>query len=117
VARLSALAAEAARHDVKAPTAATLKRYGLTAAEWLGLLKAQGWRCPICLKRGAGVRWNTDHHHVPRWKTMPPSERRRYVRGVLCAYCNFRRVNSRMPADEAARIADYLRAYETRRDE
>lgn len=105
----------AARHGIKPPGAATLRRYGLTALEWLGLLAAQGWRCPICLKR-SGVTWNTDHDHVPGWKSKTPEERRRYVRGVLCAYCNHRRVNSRMPAVEARRIADYLAAYEARRD-
>lgn len=110
------LLAEAGRHGIVAPQPATLRRYGLTAAEWLALLAAQGWRCPVCRKSGQGVRWNTDHDHVPGWKLMPPEGRKRYVRGVLCAYCNHRRVNSRMPAAEAARIAEYLAAYEARRD-
>lgn len=113
---MSALKDEAARHGIRPPSAPTLRRYGLTADEWLALLAAQGWRCPVCLKSGAAVRWNTDHDHVPGWAKRPPEERRRYVRGVLCTYCNFRRVNSRMPAAEARRIADYLRAYEERRD-
>lgn len=112
---MTALERQAARLGIKPPGVATLRRYGVTAAEWLGLLAAQGWRCPICHKR-AGVRWNTDHDHIHGWKTRPPEERRRYVRGVLCAYCNHRRVNSRMGAAEAARIAAYLAAYEARRD-
>lgn len=112
---MSALQEEAARHGIRPPGAATLRRYGLTADEWLALMKAQGWRCPVCLKSGASVRWNTDHDHVPRWASRPADERKRYVRGVLCAYCNFRRVNSRMPAIEARRIAEYLAAYEARR--
>jgi len=106
---------EAARRGIKPPGLPTLRRYGLTAAGWLRLLKAQGWKCPVCHKTGAGVKWNTDHDHVPGWKNMPPEERRRYVRGVLCAYCNHRRVNSRMSALEARRIANYLEAYEARR--
>lgn len=110
------LGREAARRGIKAPSATTLRRYGLTAFEWLALLAGQGWRCPICRKRGAGVTWNTDHDHVPGWTKKSAEERRRYVRGVLCAYCNHRRVNSRMPALEARRIADYLAAYEARRD-
>ena len=107
---------EAASHGVKAPGPATLKKYGITADEWLALLKAQGWRCPVCLKGGASTRWNTDHDHVPGWAARPPEERKTFVRGVLCVYCNFRRVKSRMPAAEARRIAEYLEAYETRRD-
>jgi hypothetical protein len=113
---VTALEREASRHGVKPPGIATLRRYGLTADEWLGLLKAQGWRCPVCRKSGAGVTWNTDHDHVPHWKDRPAEERKRYVRGVLCAYDNHRRVNSRMSAAEAQRIADYLAAYEARRD-
>lgn len=113
---MSSLIGEARRRGVVPPSVATLRRYGLTAEAWLALLAGQGWRCPICRKGSATTLWNTDHDHVPRWKTMPAEERRRYVRGVLCAYCNRRRVNSRMSADEAARIAAYLAAYEARRD-
>jgi hypothetical protein len=113
---MSPLEEAATRHGVKPPGAATLRRYGLTVDEWLALLDAQGWRCPICRKKGAGVTWNTDHDHVPGWKAKTPEERKRYVRGVLCAYCNHRRVNSRMSSREARAIADYLAAYERRRD-
>lgn len=114
---MSALEAEATRRGIKPPGVATLRRYGLTVVEWLALLKAQGWRCPVCRKTGAGVTWNTDHDHVPGWAKRPAAERKRYVRGVLCAYCNHRRVNSRMSAEEAQRIATYLAEYERRRDE
>jgi hypothetical protein len=113
---VTALEREAARRGIRPPGAATLRRYGLTADEWLALLAAQDWRCPICHKTGAGVTWNTDHDHVPGWKNKAPAERKRFVRGVLDAYCNHRRVNSRMSAEEAQRIADYLAAYEARRD-
>lgn len=113
---MTSLEREAARHGVKPPGVATLRRYGLTADEWLALLKAQGWRCPICHKSGAGVRWVTDHHHIPLWKSLPPQERKRYVRGVLDSWCNHRRVHSTMNSVEAQRIADYFRAFELRRD-
>jgi hypothetical protein len=113
---MTALEAEATRRGIRPPAASTLRRYGLAREEWLALMAAQGWRCPVCLKTGAAVRWNTDHDHVPNWKNRPGEERKRYVRGVLCVYCNFRRVHSRMVAAEAQRIADYIKAYETRRD-
>lgn len=112
---MTALEREAARLGIKPPGPATLRRYGLTAQDWLGLLRAQGWKCPICHKTGPLVLWNTDHDHVPGWKSLRTDVRRRYVRGVLCAYCNHRRVNSRMTALEARRIADYLTVYEARR--
>jgi type II secretory ATPase GspE/PulE/Tfp pilus assembly ATPase PilB-like protein len=112
---MTPLQREALRRGILPPGQATLRRYGLTAPEWLSLLAAQEWRCPVCLKGSATTRWNTDHDHVPRWKFLSPEERKRHVRGVLCAYCNHRRVNSRMTALEASRIADYLAAYEARR--
>lgn len=108
------LLAEAERRGIRPPLPATLRRYGLDAFGWLELMAAQGWRCPVCRKT-TGVRWTTDHEHVPGWKRMPAEQRRRYVRGVLCSYCNHRRVNSRMPSAEARRIAAYLEAYEARR--
>lgn len=113
---MTALQREAAQRGIRPPALTTLRRYGLTVDDWLGLLLAQDWRCPVCHKGSATTLFNTDHDHVPGWKNKTPDERRRYVRGVLCAYCNRRRVNSRMSALEARRIADYLAAYEARRD-
>jgi hypothetical protein len=113
---MDGLTDEARRRGIAPPSPTTLRRYGLTTDEWLALLAAQGWRCPVCQKSGASVRWNTDHDHVPGWKRKTAEERKQYVRGVLCAYCNYRRVNSRMSAEEAERIARYLAAYEARRE-
>ena len=109
------LVEEAARRGVVPPLPSTLRRYGLTVDEWLALLAGQGWKCPICSKR-TGVRWTTDHEHVPGWRAKPPHERKLYVRGVLCSWDNHRRVHSRMSAAEAQRIADYFARYEARRD-
>ena len=118
---MTPLTLEAFNQGVTPPAQRTLDRYGISQDDWIALLKVQGWVCPICQKgnkrpKGKNAVWNTDHEHVPGWEAMPPEERRRYVRGVLCHYCNHRRVNSRMPSAEAQRIADYLAAYEARRD-
>jgi hypothetical protein len=117
VARLShaALLAEAEKHEVTPPQQTTLDKYGLTVIEWLQLLAAQGWVCPIC-ERG-NRRWNTDHEHVAGWDKMPPEERKRYVRGVLCWNCNHKIVSNLRHAEVVQRIADYFRAYEKRRAE
>lgn len=111
---VEALLAQAKRLGITTPQPPTLRRYGITMEEWLHLLQAQGWRCPICQRRVAA--FNTDHHHVAGWKHMPPEERRRYVRGLLCPYDNYRIVHSRMTGEVARRIAAYLTAYEARRD-
>jgi hypothetical protein len=108
------LTMEAFNRGVTPPAQRTLDTYGISQDEWIALLKAQDWVCPVCL--GKDKKWNTDHEHVPGWKHMPPEERKKYVRGVLCFYCNHKRVHSRMPSDMAQRITDYIAAYERRRD-
>lgn len=111
---MSDLHKQAARLGIKPPSLATLRRYGITAHEWLTFVKGQGWKCPICQKRPR--LWNVDHHHVAGWKHKAPVERARYVRGVLCAHCNWKLVHSNIDSATVGRIADYLRAYEARRD-
>lgn len=106
--------AEANRRGVRIPAVKTLARYGLTLDDWLTLLEDQGWVCPVCMK--PALHWNTDHEHVPGWKLMPPEQRRRYVRGVLCVRCNYRLVHSTANAATVSRVAHYLWQYEQRRD-
>lgn len=109
------LVMEAFRRGVSLPAPATLKRYGLTTDEWLGLLAAQGWKCPICLKDAADIKLNTDHEHARGWEKMKPEQKKEYARGILCAYCNYRRVHSTISGEIAQRIADYIGAYEKRK--
>ena len=117
MARLSnaALLAEAERREVDPPQQPTLDKYGLTVIDWLRLLADQGWVCPIC-ERG-NRRWNTDHEHVAGWAKLPPEERKRYVRGVLCWSCNHRVVSNHRDSAQVQRVANYLKAYEARRAE
>lgn len=113
MARLT-LAQQAEKYGIRIPRPGTLRRYGMDAGDWLALLAAQGWRCPICERRMPT--FNVDHEHVRGWANMEAAERRRYVRGILCVHCNWKMVNSNLPADKAQRIANYLQAYEERRD-
>jgi hypothetical protein len=104
----------AERLGVRAPTLPTLRKYGLSERDWLELLAAQGWACGVCFRRTRG--FVTDHEHVPAWKRQAPSERKRFVRGILCPYDNYRVVPSRMDSAEAQRMATYLKRYEEARD-
>lgn len=110
---MSKLAEEARRRGVRIPVKRTLAIYGLTVEAWLGIMQRQGWKCPICLKTEA--LWNLDHQHVPGWKKMPPEQRAKYVRGILCWYDNKRHAPSNMSAADAKRLAAYLEKYEARR--
>lgn len=105
---------ESESRGIRAPQIRTLKIYGIDELTWLWLLASQGWKCAICQKSKAT--WNTDHEHVPGWKKLPPEERVRYVRGILCWHCNRHVVNSNLSAADGRRLAAYLEAYEARRD-
>jgi hypothetical protein len=106
---------EAFRRGITPPAPSTLARYGLSAEEWLGLLAEQGWKCPICLKDAADIKLNTDHEHARGWGKMRPEMKKQYTRGILCSYCNYRRVHSTNTGEICQRISDYVFAYEKRK--
>jgi len=94
---------------MKAPSKATLKKYGMTEVEWWARLDAQAGGCAIC---GAeGRMFNIDHFHHYRFKKLRPEERVKLVRGILCNMCNrFLLGPTRygFKAEDYRRAADYL---------
>lgn len=121
------------------PSAATLKKYGLSLAEWwafipkrycpacchqtkyagstpcleclgVGFLRV----CPICGQPPKTGRMVVDHHHVRGWKEMSPSERKKYVRGVVCTTCNHFILTRYGTPLKHRNAADYLEHYEGR---
>ena len=99
---------------VRVPKDATLKRYGLTLSEWEGIWRRQGEVCPICKKSPPTGNAHIDHAHVKRWKEMKPEERKRYVRGVICAFCNMRVITKAINLEKARNLVVYLEEYEKR---
>jgi hypothetical protein len=100
--------------EVTPPKPATLKRYGLNLEEWRGMLSRQGGVCAICRKVPPNCRLCTDHFHVKGWKKMPPSKRKLYVRGLLCAYCNLRLLRKGWTLVKLQNAVEYVRQYESR---
>lgn len=99
------------RTKPRVPTAGTLKRYGMTAVEWLGILDSQGGVCVICKRFPQSGRFVVDHQHVPKWKKMPPEQRKKFVRGILCFLCNGKCVSKHMTLDKAVAVVAYFKAY------
>lgn len=97
------------------PTASTLRRYGLTATEWLAMLKSQGGVCALCRKVPKSGGLVIDHHHVRGWKSMNPEMRKKYVRGLICRHDNHRLVGQFMTLEAARAVVAYLERYEVRR--
>jgi hypothetical protein len=85
------------------PYAKSLRRFGLTPADYTEMLSAQDGVCYVCKILPNGERLRIDHDH-----SLP--EGRRAVRGLLCNECNY----SRLPrffedAEMLSRAAEYLR--------
>jgi len=93
--------------------------YGLTLEQFDSLLAAQGGVCALFDTCGAsqpGGRgsWCIDHQHFLEevWKEMPPEEKRKSIRGLLCTSCNTSRVGSNT-VESARAVTQYLESFST----
>lgn len=93
---------------MKAPSAVTLAKYGLSAAAWRRMYVAQNGQCAICGKEPGTGRLCVDHQHVKGWKRMAPAERRKYVRGLLCWTCNLYLVGRGVTVQRLRQALAYL---------
>jgi hypothetical protein len=90
------------RRKLKPRTPHSLRKYGLTVAEWQKMLDDQGGRCLLCGKGGLTKHLSVDHDHtLAKLGIM-------WVRGLLCQRCN-RAIGAFEWSDEViARVVDYL---------
>ena len=101
--------------EIRQPSQNTLDKYGLTLQEWMDIWERQGKKCPICEKEPktlSPTEFMIDHKHVRKWKTMKPEDRKKYVRGILCQWCNRSYLAKAMTSKKAANIIVYLDAFE-----
>ena len=101
--------------EIKEPRPATLKKYGLELDDWKELLAQQGYRCPICKHIPSTGRFVVDHFHAQGYKKMSPEKKRKYIRGILCSYCNHWHVAKGITIERAENVVTYLKNYEARR--
>lgn len=66
------------------------RQYGLTPEDVVQMYAEQGGTCACCPSELADHKWVIDHKHAPGYKRMPPEERRKFVRGLVCIYCNWK---------------------------
>ena len=98
----------------KLPTPGTLNKYGLTAETFTEILNRQYGVCAICGKVPNG-HWCIDHEHVKNWKNKPPEERAKYVRGIVCWFCNHYYIGKGITIDKAKNVVKYLVSYQERK--
>lgn len=94
--------------EVRFPTAPTLKKYGMTETDFEAMWKSQGGLCAVCGKDLMSGMFNIDHAHVRGFKKMPPEERRRHVRGIVCWFDNRYTLMRGMTPARLRAAADYL---------
>lgn len=95
---------------MKLPSKVTLRKYGLTPADYQEIYERQQGKCPICLRDLDSGRSNIDHYHIKGWRKMEPEQRKLYVRGILSWQCNKFLLIRGIKADDLRRAAEYLDA-------
>lgn len=71
------------------------KMYGITHSDFEEMSRAQGFLCALChrppssnSKSRQDRRLQVDHVHVDGFTGLSPTEKRKYIRGLLCGPCN-----------------------------
>jgi len=108
--------------EIRPPTKSTMKKYGMDVELWYTFLDLQDWKCPICNRDfSSELRPVIDHEHVKDFKKMKAENKRKFIRGLCCNYCNRRRIPTRSKGITATEIAynvyNYLADYDSRRDD
>lgn len=97
--------------EVEIPLKATLDKYGLNRMGWIEIFLRQGGCCAVCKRLPESKRLNVDHDHAPGWKKMPPEERVKYVRGLLCYWCNKSYLGKGITIEKAENMVTYLKQF------
>lgn len=103
--------------SLKIPKKQTLDKYGLSESEWREIALRQGDVCAVCGKLPSSGRLNVDHQHVPKYSKLPPETRKRFVRGLLCYWCNYHVMAHGISIRKLRNALDYLINYERRLNE
>jgi hypothetical protein len=96
---------------IKTTSDKTLAKYGLTAQDFKIMLYNQGGVCGICKKESTSGRLNVDHEHIKGWKKLPPEERKKYCRGLLCYICNNRLMTKGVTEEKLLSAVYYMQRY------
>lgn len=106
--------------EVRRPNEKRIKAiYGLSVLEWEEKLKKQKGVCGICKKIPPSGTLCVDHIHIKGYKTLPQSERKKYVRGLLCFLCNtvFSKFEKRtLPRQTLENVVNYFKEYKLKGD-
>jgi hypothetical protein len=88
-----------------------LSTYGISLSLYKCLLDIQKNKCAICGNAPKNMSLNVDHRHVPKYKKLPPEEKKTEVRGLLCFRCNKFLVGAVESYKNARQVLGKLNAY------
>jgi hypothetical protein len=66
------------------------RQYGLTSEDVARRWDYQGGLCPICWKQLTAKVWVIEHQHVKGFAKLPPGEKAKHFRGLVCGWDNHR---------------------------
>jgi hypothetical protein len=82
---------ESYRKNPQARRNITLRNsFGITLDEYNEMFEARNGCCEICGRHQSHFTkaLNVDHFHAKGYSKMKPDQRKRFIRGLLCGFCN-----------------------------
>ncbi len=100
------------------PSTKTLLKYGLTwlARDFQEIARGQGNVCAVCKRLPESRRLFIDHEHVKGYAKLPPEQKRKHIRGLLCYVCNKFFAMRGMTEEKARHLVKYLASYAERQE-
>ena|SRR3990167_11071886 len=97
-----------------------MEKYGITEAERNMKIEVQDGRCWICNKKQKVL--CCDHRHVKGYAKLPPEEKKKELRGMVCFRCNRYLLGPaeryfKNPREALKNALIYWRAYKCKGDE
>lgn len=90
------------------------RSYGISEREYNKWLRTQGGVCAICKGKAKTRKLAVDHEHIKGYKKLTQSDKKRYVRGIVCFPCNWIMLSRGVTLEKARGLVRYLEDYERR---
>lgn len=89
--------------------------YGITPEQYWKMFQDQNGCCAICLKPSDEEKriLAIDHEHISGFDDLPPEQRGKYARGLLCISCNKNKMAD-VDLEIVKRMLAYLESYSRR---
>lgn len=87
------------------------QKYGVTVEDYDEILKSQNGVCYICGSEPKLRRLAVDHEHIKGYSKLDPIDKRKYVRGLLCHFCNRFYMGGKPTVEKFKKCIQYIEKY------